>query len=285
MLKNYLVIALRKLKKHKGFAFLNIAGLAIGLAVFMLISLYIQFELSYDRFHENHSHIYWVEQILDHGTYKEPDVGCPTPLSGVLLADFPEIEDVTRVIQGGRGNLETDQDEKLRAKGIFFVDNSFLKIFSFPSVSGTQGKTLAGPYTTVITEDLAYRLFGRENPVGRVIRTYDSYDLKVTGVIKKIPVNSHLRFDMLISTATLSAENGSKTFTRWYDNWVPVYILLKPGLSFQELNEKLRYYLKTYQGERSRNELYLRPLARIHLYSHVNHENGHHPPAGPFSPA
>ncbi len=274
MFKNYLIIALRNIKKTKGFAFINIAGLAIGLAVFALISLYIQFELSYDRFHENIDRMYRVEQILDHGTYKEPSAGCPTPLSQVLPADFPEIEKVTRVIQGNSRLFRTEKDTTVRARSIFFVDNSFLDIFTFPFLKGTRESALEAPFSAVITEELARGLFGGENPLGKTLKTDWGSDLKIDGVVDEVPANAHFDFDMLVSAATLRAINGEATFTRWFDNWVPLYVMLRPGHSFEALNEKIRFLLKKYQGERSKNELYLRPVAQIHLHSQVNHEIG-----------
>lgn len=274
MFKNYLIIALRNIKKNKGFAFINVAGLAIGLAVFALISLYIQFELSYDRFHENIDRMYRVEQILDHGTYKEPDVGCPTPLSQVLVADFPEIEKVTRMIRSGSGLFKTEQDTTLSVRNIFFVDNSFFDIFTFPLLKGNQESALTDPYSIVITEKLARSLFGDEDPLGKTIQADWECDLKVSGVVNDVPANSHFAFDMLVSAQTLAALNGEATFTRWFDNWVPLYVMLRPGHSSEALNEKLRFVLKKYQGERSKNELYLRPVAQIHLHSHINHEIG-----------
>lgn len=274
MFKNYLIIALRNMKKNKGFAFINIAGLAIGLTIFALLSLYIQFELSYDRFHINNDRMYRVEQILDQGTYKEPDVGCPTPLSQVLVTDFPEIEEVSRVIQGGSGLFRTDQDLTLRVRDIFFVDNSFFKIFTFPLQKGNQETVLNDLYSIVITEKLARSLFGDEDPLEKTIQADWGADLKVDGVVSEVPANSHIEFDMLVSASTLEALNGEATFTRWFDNWVPVYILLRPDKSSEALDEKLRFMLKKYQGERSKNELYLRPVSKIHLYSHINHEIG-----------
>ena len=274
MFKNYLIIALRNIKKSKGFAFINIAGLAIGLAVFTLIGLYIQFELSYDRFHENIDRMYRVEQILDHGTYKEPSAGCPTPLSQVLVADFPEIEEVTRIIRSNSSLFKTEKDTTLRVRNIFFADSSFFDIFTFPLIEGNKEAALAGPHSAVITEKLARSLFGDENPLGRTIRADWGSDLKISGVVGNVPANSHFTFDMLISAQTLVALNGEATFTRWFDNWVPAYVMLGSEQSFEALNEKIRFMLKKYQGERSKNELYLRPVSQIHLFSQVNHEIG-----------
>jgi len=120
----------------------------------------------------------------------------------------------------------------------------------------------------VITQTQARRLFGSEDVLDQVIRVDNGDDFKVTGVIADVPKNSHLQFNGLISVSTMD-EN---VFTRWFDNWVPLYVKLNPEKSFEETNEKIRFLLKKYQGERSRNELYLRSLEKIHLYAEVSHE-------------
>ena len=124
MFKNYLTIALRNLRRHKVISFINIAGLAIGLAMFMLIALYIQHELSFDKFHENGDRICRVEQILDHKTYKEASAGCPAALSKALIADFPEFEAVSRVIPGGSFTLIVSDNQKISQRA-FYADSAF----------------------------------------------------------------------------------------------------------------------------------------------------------------
>ena len=270
MLKNYLKIALRNITRHKGYSFINIFGLAIGLAVFMLIALFIKFELSFDRFHEHFDDIYRVEQILVHEGMENATVDCPSPLFQVLLKDFPEFAAVTRVIEEDPGELSVSGEIKINAKKVFFTDNSFLDIFSFPLVKGDKSTVLEQPFSIVISQDLARTLFGSEDPVGKTIRSGITRDLKVTGVLKNIPLNSHLQFDALISVSTMPAIWGNDTFAHWLDNLVPLYVRLGNNVSPGQVNEKIRFLLKKYQGEESHNKLYLKPLSRIHLYSHVN---------------
>jgi putative ABC transport system permease protein len=268
MLRNYLKTGFRNIRKHKGFSFLHIAGMAIGLALFILIALYIQFELSFDRFHTNFKQIYRVEQILVHESGSEPSAGCPTPLSGALKDDIPEFEAVTRFINWGNPLVTTHDNRKFEIERVYAVDNAFLQIFTFPMIQGDIKTALKEPNSMVLTETEARRLFGSKDALDQIIRVNNRNDFKVTGVIADVPKNSHLRFDGLISVSTMD-EN---LFTRWFDNWVPLYVTLNPEKSFEEMNEKIRFFLKKYQGERSKNELYLRPLARIHLYADVNFE-------------
>ncbi len=270
MFKNYLKIALRNITRHKGYSFINIFGLAIGLAVFMLIALFIKFELSYDRFHEHFDDIYRVEQILVHEGVENATFDCPTPLSQVLLKDFPEFAAVTRVIEEDPGELSVSGDIKIKAKKVFFTDNSFLDIFSFPLEKGDKSTVLEQPFSMVISQDLAKALFGSDNPVGKTIRSAFSRDLKVTGVFKNLPPNSHLQFDALISVSTMKALWGNDTFSYWLDNLVPLYVRLGKNVSPGPVDEKIRFLLKKYQGKESPNKLYLKPLSRIHLYSHIN---------------
>jgi putative ABC transport system permease protein len=145
MFRNYLTIALRNLRRHKVISFINIAGLAIGLAMFMLIALYIQHELSFDKFHENGDRICRVEQILDHKTYKEASAGCPAALSKALIADFPEFEAVSRVILGGDFILTLEDKQKISQRA-FYADSAFFKIFSFPRIKGDLTTALDAPY-------------------------------------------------------------------------------------------------------------------------------------------
>jgi len=273
MLKNYLKTALRNFEKHKVYTVINVLGLTVGLAFFILIGLYVRSELGYDRFHENKDRIYRVEQVLAHESGTETTAGCPTPLSGVLQAEIPEVESVTRVIIYGTLTYTTPDGRKFSGNKTIAVDPEFLGIFSFGLVKGDGKSALSEPYSIVITETQARKMFLDADPVGQVIRL-GRQDVKITGVIRDVPTGSHLQFDTLLSAATVTAQNGPQTFTRWGDNWVPLYAMLRPGSAFAGVNEKIRFLLKKYQGEKSRNELYLRPLGKIHLYANVSYELG-----------
>jgi len=273
MFKNYLTIALRNLRRYKVISFINIAGLAIGLAVFMLIALYIQYEFSFDKFHENGDRICRVEQILDHNTYKEASAGCPAALSKTLMADFPEFGAVSRVIPGGNFILTVSDNQKIRQR-VFYADSAFFTIFSFPGIKGDLTAALDAPYSVVLTQAVAEKVFGEQDPLGKTIRFDDDQDYKVTGVVQDVPHNSHFTFDLLISSVSITAGRERDLFEAWHDNWVPLYVLLHPEQPWQKASEKIQFALKKYQGEESRHELYLRPLSRIHLYANVKHEFG-----------
>ncbi len=277
MFKNYLKVALRNILRHKGYSFINITGLAIGMAVFMMIVLFIRFEFSYDGFHDNFERIYRVEQIMVSNGAEEASAACPSPLSKALKEDFPEFEAVCRVISwGGPMAITLPGNRKASVDRSFFADASFFDIFSFPLVKGDKSTALVEPNTVVISEDLAYKFFGDKEPVGAIFRVDDQTDYKITGVIKNVPANSHLKFDILVSVPTLKKRYNDEIFNWWTNNWVPVYVLLgeNQGPASQRVDEKIRFALKKYRGEDCPNTLYLKPLSRIHLYSDVGQELG-----------
>ncbi|MFA9455074.1 MAG: ABC transporter permease, partial [Candidatus Aminicenantaceae bacterium] len=156
----------------------------------------------------------------------------------------------------------------------FYADSAFFQIFSFGWLGGDAAHALDAPYSVVLTESLAQKIFGQEEPVGQTIRFDDDNDYQVHGVIADVPDNSHITFQLLISAVTISAGQDNDPFASWGDNWVPLYALLQPDVSWEQTSEKIQFALKTYQGEESKNELYLRPLSRIHLHAQVMHEIG-----------
>ncbi|MCP5104232.1 MAG: FtsX-like permease family protein [bacterium] len=277
MFKNYLKVALRNIFRHKGYSFINITGLAIGMAVFMLILLFIRFEFSYDRFHDNFERIYRVEQVFAANGTEEASAACPAPLSKALKEDFPEFEAVCRVITwGGPMEITLPGNRMITADRPFFADTSFFDIFSFPLLKGDESTALVEPNTAVISENLAYKLFGDKDPMGAIFRVDEQTDLKITGVTKNVPANSHLKFDILVSVPTLKKRYDDEIFNWWTNNWVPVYVLLGENntSAYRQADEKIRFALKKYQGENCPNTLYLKPLSRIHLYSDVGQELG-----------
>jgi putative ABC transport system permease protein len=164
MLNNYLITAVRNIRRHKLYSIINIFGLALGLSVFMLIALFIQFELGYDKFHENHDRIYRIEQDMVLNNQNVQDAGLPPPLSVALKADYPEIEAITRVKPGGTSVLSLGDTKGITSEKCFFVDNSFLEIFSFEWVKGDRRTSLTDPGSAVITEIVARRFLEMMKP-------------------------------------------------------------------------------------------------------------------------
>jgi len=277
MFRNYAKIAWRNILKNKGHSVLNIAGLAAGLAAFLLISAYVWFESSFDRFHDKAGRIARVEQILDHGDRKEATAGLPAPVAKIL--DFPEVEDFTRFC-GVFPLLLTAGDRKVPVEKTLVADGGIFRVFSFPLSKGNPESALRSPNSVVLTAGLARKLFGDADPLGRVVGAVNAQlgnktvDVIITGVIDDIPPNSHLQFEMLMSESTLVPIFGEDVFNGTGDNWAQFYVLLRPGSSLSGLDERLRFALKRIQGETSSHQLYLRPLTRLHLTADVTYEIG-----------
>jgi len=270
MWRNYLKTALRNLIKHRSNTLVNILGLSFGLAIFIALALYIQFELSFDNFHEKADRIYRVEQIMNEGDRIERMAGCPTPLWQALKNDFPEIESSMRFITTSglsELNLTAEDGSVIKAKGCY-VEGDFLNHFTFPLVHGNPNEALIEPLSAVLSESVARKVFTKDNPVGEVYEI-NGVDFEITGVMKDMPKNSHLRFDVLLSVKTIEKLYGADSFTAWGDNWVSLYVALFPGHDIENFRNKIRHKLKEYFYEETLNELDVRPIKEIHLYANL----------------
>ncbi len=279
MFKNYMLVAFRNFRKHFGYAFLNIAGLAIGIAACIMILLYIQDDLSYDTYHEHAQQIYRVteENIVE---------GTPTATANVYSAttvalrnEFPEIPDIVRFYRYNAlisdGDLKQFQEERF-----FFADSTVLEMFSWQMVIGDPKTALDEPNSVVITEEMARKYFpdpaslsGYQNPIGKTLRFENQFDLKITGVAETVPHNSHFIFDFLGSFSTLNSFS-SWAVNNWY--WPPMYTYLKlpENTSAAELEAQLPAMIGKYLGDWAKTErvLHLQPLTGIHLTSNLDNE-------------
>lgn len=281
MLKNHLLIAYRNFLRHKLFSFINVFGLAAGLGVCMLISLWVLRESGYDRFHANAGRIYRVERELfrDNAYSRWPITG--GVYRQALIDDLPEVENAARFL---RGTFVIRDHQNFRHQQDFYAaDNSIFEIFDFRLEAGDERTALTEPMTVVLTRENAAKYFGAENAVGRFLpieRNGQTADYKVTGILKEVPENSHLRFDTLISIASYPAED----FANWRANNLYTYVLLRPGVSRRDVEAKLKTFvtkhLEPVYGDllgRGRNihdvlKMRLFPLTGIHLQPSVNWE-------------
>lgn len=213
MLKHYFRIATRNLWKHKGYSFLNLAGLAVGMACVLFILLWVQDELSYDRFHAGAGTLYRVEQQSDSGNGVFRHSSMPYPLGPVLKAEIPEIEDAVRIADTpsllARSGEKAFFEEKVRA-----VDPQFFRMFTFPLLKGDPATALTRPGSLVITQETAKRYFGAADAMGKTVTFNDAHPFTVTGVMKDVPENSSFSFDMLVPfdfLKTLGAYSDSFT--------------------------------------------------------------------------
>lgn len=278
MLKNYLTIALRNLLRHKMFSFINILGLAIGMAACLLIMQYVSFELSYDSFHQNGDRIYRipVESYLANGQFEYTDAGAPPAMGPALKQDFPEVADYVRLHWVYDGAVISYQDVRFREEKIYYAEPSFLSIFSFPLIHGNAHTALNEPNTALLTQSTARKYFGNEDPVGKVIQFNGKQNLLITGILRDVPVNSHLQFGALISFATLAqAEKESMNSWDWYNFYT--YLLLQPNTDPKAFAAKLPAFIEKYQGENMRKKnyglrLFLQQLSDIQLNNTVSYE-------------
>ena len=271
MIRNYLLTTFRNIKNNKGYVFINIAGLSVGMACFILILLWVQDELSYDRFHKNINELY---RVVDHEQYSNGEefyFGVnPPALAQALQDNYPEFKEVTRY-RSERDKVIEYGDKRFTEQGLSFADPSFLKMFSFPFTKGNKEKALSDPHSIVITEKMSEKYFGNINPVGKTLRVDNKVDFQVTGVLKNIPSNSYLNFDFLAPFNTI--EEFGLPVEGWNSYYCSTYVLLENNSGYTELNNKITHLINKYD-ETAIVELSLQPIKDIHLYSSDFMETG-----------
>ncbi|UCE40877.1 MAG: ABC transporter permease [Candidatus Aminicenantes bacterium] len=265
---HHLKIAIRNIIRHKGYAFLNIFGLAAGMACCILIGLWVLDELNYDRFHENASSICRVESSQEFNGRTLHIYWTPHPLGPALEAEIPEVKDSTRV-QNLSAQLLRYEDKAFEEYDVWSVDPSFLDMFTFPMIQGNPENALSGTSSLVMTERLATKFFGDENPIGKVINVAQSSDFTVTGVLKDIPRNSTLQFDVLIPYEYLVSIG--RTDDNFTNNQILTWIQLHSGVSAEEVSAKISGFVQT-KVSRSLMVLELLPLTKVHLYTYSGYE-------------
>ncbi len=277
MLKNYFKTAWRNLMKSKVFSFINVLGLTIGITICMMIFLFIMNEFSVDRFHTDHHRIYRVMR----GFENEGKQGNVSYLSGMhapaLLNDFKgEIIKAVRV--NARGNLVTVGEKSFQERKVYDVDPDFFSLFSFPLITGDAATVLKDPASVVLTESTAKKYFGSiDNAMGKVIELDKSLPMKVTGIAKDVPSNSHLYFDLVVP---ISIIKDAGFMTTWINNGVYTYVLLDPHVSQQQVERRLPQFVEKYVGSDLKKygfhwTLSLTPLKDVY-FEHVDGDGAKH---------
>jgi putative ABC transport system permease protein len=245
MLKNYLIIALRLMKRHKVFSFINIAGLAVGMACSIMIGLFVVHESGYDRFHQKSDRICRVYSDIVNNNGSWRGAWTPPPLAEALLHDFPEVGAAARFSPWPGEILISVRGKLFVENGIRFADASFFAIFSYSFISGDPSTALESPGTIVISRTIAEKYFGHDDPLGEAITFQDEKrDFKVTGVIEDPPAKSHLQFDMLASLVSTPSSAG----TRWTQHTYFTYVLLREGASVAALEAKFPQFVRRHYG-------------------------------------
>ncbi|CCG98229.1 protein of unknown function DUF214 [Fibrella aestuarina BUZ 2] len=279
MLANYIKIAWRSLRKNKAFTFINSIGLAMGLATCMLIMLFVLDELSYDRFNEKADRIVRVifRGSSAGGAMNEAHV--MPPVAQALKADYPEVEDATRIRMAG-SPIVTVNNTTFREAAVAFADSNLLQVFTLPLLEGNAKTALLRPNTAVITQALARKYFGDKDPLGQLISLKSwNATYQVTGVIDNVPTNSHFHFDLFLSMASLPEAKANS----WMTSEFFTYLVLPKGYDYKRLEAKLPQVVEKYIGPQLKQAmgmslsqfrqkgndigLYLQPLTDIHLHS------------------
>ncbi len=282
MITNYLKIAWRNLWRSKGFSFINITGLAAGLACFIVIALYVADELSYDRYHEKADRIYRINSYIRFGGNDLNLAVSSDPMGAALKMDYPQVEEYTRIYASSGAKLIKKGDQKINEQAVAHADSTFFNVFTFPALAGDTKKALNDPNTVVITESAAKKYFGSaEAAMGKAIETDDNNVTlyKVTAVIKDMPRNSHFRYDFIFSM-----DNLDYNFGNFLSHNFHTYLLLKPGTDYKAFEKNFAQVIEKYilpqakqfmeiksmdEFEKSGNHLKyaLMPLTDIHLKS------------------
>jgi len=279
MLKNYLIFTFRNLLKHKSHTTINILGLAIGIASFLIIYLYISDELSYDRYHQNADNIYRLVNVYDFDGVGENSASAPFPVAFTLKNDYPDmIQNIVRLFNFQAPSSFVEYEEnKYNEKYFFFADSTFFEIFDYEFIAGNPEEALDEINQVVITESTAKKYFGDQNPMGKSIRFETNLDLQVSGVIKDVPEQSHFKFDFLGSMSSLRPVFGGKLPQTWVWNPCWTYLQLADNVDPKSLEAEFPDYIQKYffDAEKDNVSFYLQPLTRIHLHSDLDYEIAH----------
>jgi putative ABC transport system permease protein len=274
MFKNYFKIAWRNLMKGKSFSFLNVTGLAIGMAGAILILLWLQNEISFDKFHANKNNLYEVYALASNTDGHSTAINQTSqPLGPALKQTYPEVQAATRVSERN-GFLLTAVNKSFTGIKGSFVDPSFLEMFSFPLIEGNKYEQLRNVYSITITDELAKKLFGNENAIGKIIRIDSVDNFTVTGVLKDLPSNTRFNFEYLLPWSYYDklGHGYANETEAWLSNNTSTFVLLKPNTNVTAFNEKIKDITKRYTGRSDVWTQFLFPLKQWHLYAEF--ENG-----------
>ena len=271
MLRNYLKIALRNITGNPLFSTINIVGLSIGLACCIIITLLVQYETSYDKHWQNADRIHRVTRDFFGNNLRLATIA--PPIAPLLKQDFPEIEDITRVMTPGRIALTIDE-KTINDETLVIADANVFEFFNLVFVSGDPDIALAAPTNIVLSERAADRYFGSEDPIGKTINVAGQADFTVTGVFEDLPDNSHMQFEIVTSIAIVPMLNGEGALESWGSNNYYTYLRLPEGYNPDDLEAKFEDFIIKYRGEDAPNgtAINLQALTDIHLTSNRDQE-------------
>lgn len=282
MFKNFLKIAYRNFMRQRVYSLINTAGLAIGVACFLLIFLYIHDELGYDRFHAKSDRTYRILEHFESDGVGEHSASQPFPVGPSLINDYPgQIDHMTRLFDFQSPFLALANrklDRSFNEPNVFFVDSTFFDVFDFEMIVGDKRTALDEPNSILITETMAKKYFSEENPLGQNLEFQGERNLVVKGILADAPHNAHFQFDFLVSFSTLRAHykerNQERTMNGWYWNPCWTYLVLNENTDPKTLSDMLPDFVQKYFQEGIRDDITmeLQPLTDIHLKSKLDYE-------------
>ena len=277
MFRNYLKIAFRNLLKYKSFSFINISGVAIGLACFLLLAIYVKDELSYDRFNTNADRIYRLSRtfLSKDGTASLRLGHAAPPFGPLIKQDFPEVEQVVRLLE--TGGLVRYGEHVFNEENMFAAEPNLFKVFTFKVLNGNPDKALENPFSIMFSRPMAEKYFGKENPMGKTVRFDDQLDYTVTGVFEPLPAQSQFHPEFLVSFSTLNDNRvyGAEGLrTNWGNNSFSTFLLLPKNYDPQKLVKAFPAFQNKHVDPKAStwSVLDLMKLTDIHLYSHLDSE-------------
>jgi len=266
MFRNYLKVFARNFRRHLGFSLINLAGLALGVGCCLLISLWVLDELSFDRFHAASGRLYRVESDEELSGQVRHGIGTPIPLASAMEKEIPEVEYATRFSRFGGLQL-TIGEHSFFEGAVIAADPSFLKMFSFPLIEGSEDAALSAPLSVLVSKRMAEKFFAGGSPVGKTVRAENRFELTVTGVLQDPPSNSSLQFDWVVPFAFVDSR-----LNRMPEGWVNAvssYARLRPGASTKEVAGKITALVHRHQEPGPKSSYTVEPITRIRLFSHT----------------
>ncbi|MFY0601354.1 MAG: ABC transporter permease [Cyclobacteriaceae bacterium] len=278
MFKNYFKVAYRNFLRHKAYSLINVSGLAIGLACFILIFLYIQDELSFDKMHTKSDRTYRLVEHFESEGLGEHSASQPFPVGPTLINDFSGIIDHTVRLFNFQSPTLTlanrDLDKSFNESRIFFADSTFFDVFDFELLHGNKETALDNPNSILITESMVEKYFDGANPIGKTLEFQESQNLRVVGILADSPLNAHFQFDFIASFSSLNAHYHGKIPNGWYWNPCWTYLVLNENATEEDLTSLFPDFVKKYFPAFVADDitLDLQPLTDIHLKSRLDYE-------------
>ncbi len=270
LIRSYVKIAYRNMKKQRVYSFINIAGLSIGMACCILILLYVKDELSYDQYHRNADSIYRVTTFEESGNHHYG--GAAFGAMRACADELPDVQGLTRFFR--RDGLFTVEDEKFEIADIFIADSTFFRIFTYEFIAGEGVQAMDYPRSVIITKSLSDRFFGDEDPIGKTVQLYGEGELRVRGVVEDVPPHSHFRFNAVVTNV---GRENSRSWQSWFGIIGWAYLHIQDGSDPKKLEERMLDVYDRHIGDHARAigmmpEFRLQKLTDIHLHSHLEFE-------------